>query len=106
MEPNKYAIEQVTFVNGIRQPKTRYHHSKGHTLEEANDLLSVHRDNEIAFIKSIKSYELIGYGLSQHRTYVEYIDHNREPGDDYTRIEFNIMLCSYISSEEAHYGIK
>lgn len=92
MEQNRYAIERVTFINGIRQPKTSYHHSKEHTLKEADNFLSVRRDKEIAFIKSVKSYELVGYGLSQHRTYVEYIDHSREPSDDYVRIELNIIL--------------
>lgn len=89
----RYIIEEATFINGIKQPGVKYHQvANKFSLEEAKKLVSIYRDRKVALAKNDRFYEFIAYGFSQHRSFVEYVDQTRDPGDDLIRIEFNIIV--------------
>ena len=88
-----YIVEEVTFINGIKQPDDRtYEVEDGSGVIGARRLLALYREKKIASIKSNDFYEYINYGYSQNRCFIEYIDHTKKGNDTLVRVEYHIII--------------
>lgn len=89
----KYIVEEVTFINGIKQPDDHtYEVEDGSGVIGARRLLALYREKKIASIKSNDFYEYINYGYSQNRCFIEYIDHTKKGNDTLVRVEYHIII--------------
>lgn len=88
-----YIVEEVTFVNGIKEPNVfTYKVEDDDRLIGARRLLALYRENKIALIKNNSFYEFLQYGYSQNRCFIEYIDHTNKGNDALVRVEYHIII--------------